>query len=743
MKLLVNSFNAGELGPKLRYRVDIDKFKSGLEMCDGFFVMPYGGVENRPGTRFAAVAYDGSHPVTIRRFQFSRSEFAALEFGENYLRILENNPTVIETPWSGEETKDLRFAQKNDVVWIAHPDHAPYILKRSNSGWSLQKFTLTSQPYCNDNTSSSTMTPSATSGDNVTLTCSANYFSSDMIGAYLRLTHKTLKHSVEKTFTADGNSSPIFIKGAWKITTYGSWIGTLRMERKISGGEWTLFRSWSFNADNNVDESGYEDDYGVSYRMVFSGWTAAPAGTLYECRAALSSDSWTTQGECVITAVNSPTSATCHVVNTAFESTDPTSDWAIGAWNDHEGFPACVHFYSGDRLIFANTKNQPQTIWASQVGDYADFYNDTQADASFTVTVSGSEYSEIRWITELDALIVGSSNGIGVVAPADEANAIGPGNVRYLPKLGCGCANNIPAATGETLLYFRRGNRSLIELAPNEYTGDTYLAPDMTTLAHHILESGAADCCFRMMPYPMLFCVRNDGMLVTFTYNRTENVTAWARHTTQGRFESCCNLATDTGDDRVYFVVNRQNQRFIEYLAPREIDKNACFLDCSSVFDGIQFNVISCPHLAGRTAAVVIDGCDAGNIDVPANGIINLPFAGNRVTVGLRYTSSIKTMPLNLAAEGNSTIGMAKRAESLTVKLHLSAGGEAAGNDGVYRPLEIRRATENFGDPPEVRDRSCRITLSGPRNDDPFVMIRQAAPLPLTLLAFETEYDYV
>ena len=46
------SFAAGELAPSLYARVDLARYQTGLRLCSNFFVMPYGGVKNRPGTVF-------------------------------------------------------------------------------------------------------------------------------------------------------------------------------------------------------------------------------------------------------------------------------------------------------------------------------------------------------------------------------------------------------------------------------------------------------------------------------------------------------------------------------------------------------------------------------------------------------------------------------------------------------------------------------------------------------------------
>jgi len=63
--------------------------------------------------------------------------------------------------------------------------------------------------------------------------------------------------------------------------------------------------------------------------------------------------------------------------------------------------------------------------------------------------------------------------------------------------------------------------------------------------------------------------VRADGVLLSLTYQRDQEVTAWARHTTDGYFESVACIPGDTQTD-VWFVVRRVvdgvTKRYVEYL---------------------------------------------------------------------------------------------------------------------------------------------------------------------------------
>ena len=79
------SFAGGEIGPSLYGRIDMSKYQVALRKCDNFIVRQYGGVENRPGTRFVGEAKYSNKKCRLIPFQFSTVQTYALEFGDGYM----------------------------------------------------------------------------------------------------------------------------------------------------------------------------------------------------------------------------------------------------------------------------------------------------------------------------------------------------------------------------------------------------------------------------------------------------------------------------------------------------------------------------------------------------------------------------------------------------------------------------------------------------------------------------------
>ena len=79
----------------------------------------------------------------------------------------------LQTTYTADMLPQLRFVQSADVLYITHPDVLPSQLVRTAAlSWSLNGITFTDGPYDAVNTTTTTITPSAATG-NVTLTLSA------------------------------------------------------------------------------------------------------------------------------------------------------------------------------------------------------------------------------------------------------------------------------------------------------------------------------------------------------------------------------------------------------------------------------------------------------------------------------------------------------------------------------------------------------------------------------------------
>lgn len=141
------SFAGGEIGPSLYGRIDMAKYQVALRKCDNFIVRQYGGVENRPGTRFVGAAKYPNRKCRLIPFQFSTVQTYALEFGHQYMRVIKDGALVlnssnviyeIATPYTEADLFRIKFTQSADVLTLVHPAYPPKELRRyAHDNWQL------------------------------------------------------------------------------------------------------------------------------------------------------------------------------------------------------------------------------------------------------------------------------------------------------------------------------------------------------------------------------------------------------------------------------------------------------------------------------------------------------------------------------------------------------------------------------------------------------------------------------
>ena len=193
-----NSFVNGEISDKLLGRIDIEQYQKSVSVMQNNIVMPFGGAERRPGTKFCWEVKDSSVDTRIIPFTGPNAQGYVLEFGNNYIRIGKNGsllgaPLEVVTTYTTAQLPDIKFCQSADTMWIVHPSHTPRRLVRvSDSSWTLTDEDFTVHPFAPVNATTTTLTTSG--GGPYTITASAvtginngNGFQSGDVGRYLRI----------------------------------------------------------------------------------------------------------------------------------------------------------------------------------------------------------------------------------------------------------------------------------------------------------------------------------------------------------------------------------------------------------------------------------------------------------------------------------------------------------------------------------------------------------------------------
>jgi hypothetical protein len=116
----------------------------------------------------------------------------------------------------------------------------------------------------------------------------------------------------------------------------------------------------------------------------------------------------------------------------------------------------------------------------------------------------------------------------------------------------------------------------------------SYKTDDVTYMAEHITGDGIHEWAYQSEPQTILWCVRKDGKVASFTIDESFNVWAWALHDFKGAVESVA-VGNGTAEDDVFFIVKRNingtDVRYIERLAPLQYEDRT---HAHFVFAGVE-----------------------------------------------------------------------------------------------------------------------------------------------------------
>jgi hypothetical protein len=456
-------------------------------------------------------------------------------------------------------------------------------------------------------------------------------------------------------------------------------------------------------------------------------------------------------GYAKITGFTNTTNVTIEILTTLSAST-ATENWRLGAFSDTTGHPSTVTFFE-QRLVFAGTTEQPQTVFFSKSGDYENMdanIGGTIADSDAIIyTIASNQVNAIRFMTATRTLIIGTAGGEFSVSGGGSDVAITPTNILIKKQSNHGAANLDALAVGNVTLFMQRARRKMRELAYN-FDVDGYIAPDMTILAEHITEGGITQMAYQQEPNQIIWLVRGDGELIGFTYQREQQVTAWHRHIFGGAFgsgkavcESVAVIPTDDTEYEVYVIIKRTingaTKRYIEVLNTFDFtntdNTTFNFLDSQLDYNGSATTTISgLSHLEGQTVSILADGATHAD-KVVSSGSITLDRSSTKVKVGLSYTSLLQTMRIDAGARDGTSQSKTKRIYEITIRLFESVGVEVGPDLNNLERIPFRSSANamNQGITPFTGDKE--VEFRGNYETDGFVFVRQTQPLPLTILS--------
>jgi hypothetical protein len=214
--------------------------------------------------------------------------------------------------------------------------------------------------------------------------------------------------------------------------------------------------------------------------------------------------------------------------DTGITPPEPLEDFCKGEGN----YPGTV-CYSQQRLIWASTKNDPNRVLMSQVGDFYTYspHERMVTDDPIDFELPIRDFPYIRYIKEMKDIIVFTDAAEWVIDSASTSAGITFETVRARAHGNIGCDKKLqPIACNNLLLFAERSGRAVRTLSYSAAV-DGIGSEDVSILSSSIFESNPiVDWAYQQFPYGELWCALKDGTFASFTYMPEQKVAAWTTH---------------------------------------------------------------------------------------------------------------------------------------------------------------------------------------------------------------------
>jgi hypothetical protein len=617
------NFGAGELDPSLHGRTDLPLFSRGAKTMRNFVPLKTGAAMSRPGTTFVREAKVVVRPAILPPlpnmpprlvpYIYSDERTFVLELGDRYIRVhtlgrtVMNgaNPYEVLSPWRIEVLPYLKFAQSGAVMTIVSgsfpngsPDFKdfPYeLVVRVNPATGAPSIELTAL--------TSAIVTAATVDDAGVVQYFPNKEFSPPAPLFADVDAPT---NVTAGFAVVTGSIAVpdatHPEREWQVMVSAiiqdpATGATYETRGELISEQWDGTDFDGTSAPIPDDKWVIYPDKPLTYRRGTSAFGVAPPWKVlgyffYRGRGGVFGWVGSTDSREFIDLGQEPDFAKQPPLGQ-----DPfiilRSSGALARYE----FPLSVAFFESRRvwggtnggiegvspnvlgLAPTGTKyGRPMTLLASSNRDYYDH------DKRLAQHVSGEalEYAlalyrreEIRHLVSRNRLLV-LTNASVMHFGGTQFDPLDFNSVNGRATDDVGSAHVTPVVVGSLVLFVRNKGFGARMLVPTGDSERPYRGLDVSEQAKHLfVGSGASkqilEWCLQEDPWGVVWAVRGDGALLSLTLIAEDQI-GWARHDTDGEYESICSVP-EGEEDAVYVVVKRTingaEHRYIERFTSR------------------------------------------------------------------------------------------------------------------------------------------------------------------------------
>lgn len=420
------------------------------------------------------------------------------------------------------------------------------------------------------------------------------------------------------------------------------------------------------------------------------------------------------------------------------------------------GNPTAIGIFQ-QRLVLAAKPTAVQSFDMSQPGSYFNFdvSNPIQADNAINGSLASGDLNAIQSMVSVPTgllMLTGKANWL--ISSGSGNSAVTPIDIAAHAHSFNGASEVPPIVANFDILFVQAKGSIVRDLTFNFYT-QIYTGTDISVLSSHLFYGHTVqEWGWAEEPYKVVWAVRDDGVMLTLTFLKEQDLIGWSHSDTQGLFKSVA-VVTEMVSfgiaDAVYTVVQRtvngQSLKYIERVAERIFPNGAT--DAWCVDSGLQYSgspattFSGAEHLAGLTVTGLADGVVIPPFTMPSNGSFTLGVAASKVTVGLAFTPQLQTLQLDI---GDPTIqGKRKGINGVTVRVQDTLGlriGKEFGATVVMKDLVIGNVGSQTNEIVTGLVTADARTIIDPSWDVPGqYCIEQLLPLPATILGVIPEIE--
>lgn len=608
-----------------------------------------------------------------RDFSFSTEQDYLLVFSDYNVRVYQNDVRVadVRSPYPSAILSEIDMAQSADTAIITHEDYETSTLQRGtvSTVWTIAPLAFTSVPqYDYADTSSPTPTSCVQ-----TVT-----FSSAADGMRYAL-------SLDDAITED-----IVYAGDSNATEQAATAENMRVALQ------KLYNTGSSGI--SVARTGAN-----IYTVTFAGASADDYGVMAGTITAINGGSGTTI-KCALTA----------------SGVSRRED----IWSDTRGWPRTVTFFEG-RLWFGGCKAIPQAIFASSVVDLFAFDpgEGLDSDPIFQLVNTGK-------LNAINAVFAGRDMQVFTTG----------GEFRYVddvltpttsPKnqTQFGVARIRPVTIDGSTLFVQR-NRKTIRDFLYDFNEDAYVSSPLTIFAPHLFTSIVEMAAYQGSGDDegnFVYVVNGDGTLCCYTTLRAQEVAGWSQWDTDGLFKSVAVV----NEDR--YVIVRRSINGVSYNFVEKMSETS-YLDASKsgTNSPASATVTGLSHLNGETVGARSDYLVFEDVAVSGGSATIAEQTVENYEIGLRFTTSIRTMPLNGNYGNGDFFIRRKRVVKAHIYVYQSLGVLFNNRVLPNRAYDI----DDYDASPSPVTKTFLLEESTNWTEEPlYVTVSQTDPLPFTILA--------